>query len=790
MKRTLILLLASLFAHLALADSGVLLPRGKAQPDAHVLSLDEMEINIGIDNGQARVSVRQIFANHTSRIEEGTYLFALPSLASISDFAVWDGPTRIPAVILERKRGEEVYEQIRQQAIDPGLLQMGEQSAEQTPRTAQFSARIVPIPQYGTKRLELEYQQQVPTENLKSYFTLLLRPDAGQAMVAARLKISLEVRSAHAVRNFIAGAKGYAFQIEQNTPNLVRGAFEGRNVPLDENFTVTYDFEPAAADSLQVIAYRNPSSASGASPSDTGPARKADHLGYFQATALLGFGRAAENQRSAAPPRSVIALFDSSLSMQWEKLERSYQALETLLRGLHPQDRFSLILFNGLVTPYQPALVAADAGSVQRALDFVRASTLRGGTDMQKALQAGLTQAASASGNVYLVLLTDGGATQGTIVTRKLATWYADHWKALPLPKRPHTYVFAVGDDANLPLLRLLAQQDGLLEQVLSTEPIEFKLNSFLSKIGRSPITNLSFSAQGQQALSPVYPLQDSSFAGGAAAWVGRYDKPEANVRFAVRGGRDGSDFEVSKTNSLPAQSLEHPQLPRVWARARVDALLAKIDREGEDRATIDEIVRLARRYKFVTPYTSFLAAPRALLRPRVIRPGDPVLRVKTDPSIVSVVGLFPFGLVQSLRYLRREDMWQTRFLAPSDMQDGTYTVRLILRDRNGHTCRESKTFVIASKPPVVRIKLDHQRYRRGEAIAVKVNASSSTRTLLARLEGAAPVHLYWDPRAQGSTGQLFVPEHMAPGTYRLTVTAEDVAHNIGTEEAQIEVLP
>ena len=121
---------------------------------------------------------------------------------------------------------------------------------------------------------------------------------------------------------------------------------------------------------------------------------------------------------------------------------------------------------------------------------------------------------------------------------------------------------------------------------------------------------------------------------------------------------------------------------------------------KGESQALIDEIVRLARKYKFVTPYTSFLAAPRALLRPRLIRPGDPVLRVKTDPSIASVTAVFPFGLVKKLRILAQEDTWQTRFLAPRDMQDGTYSVRLILRDRDGRTFREAKTFVIASKPP------------------------------------------------------------------------------------------
>jgi Ca-activated chloride channel family protein len=262
------------------------------------------------------------------------------------------------------------------------------------------------------------------------------------------------------------------------------------------------------------------------------------------------------------------------------------------------------------------------------------------------------------------------------------------------------------------------------------------------------------------------------------------------SATFRVQGLRDGTLLELHGKASFPRESLEHPQLPRLWARARVDALLQKIEREGEDQASIDEIIRLSRKFKFVTPYTSFLAVPRALLRPRVIRPGDPILRVKTDESITSVVALFPFGLTQPLRHLSAEDVWQTRFLAPTDMQDGTYTVRLILRDRSGHTYRESKTFVIASKPPVVQIRLPRARFERGEAIDLEVRASQNTRTLVARLEGAAPVELRWNPSARASTGTLLVPEQAIPGSYKLTVTGEDIAHNIGTQEVQLEVLP
>ena len=88
-----------------------------------------------------------------------------------------------------------------------------------------------------------------------------------------------------------------------------------------------------------------------------------------------------------------------------------------------------------------------------------------------------------------------------------------------------------VGDDANLPLLRVLARQDGLLENVLSTEPAEFKLNSFLSKIGRSPMGQLQLTVTPDAAVDAVYPLQDSAFSGSLASWVGRYRKLETERR-------------------------------------------------------------------------------------------------------------------------------------------------------------------------------------------------------------------------------------------------------------------
>ena len=769
-------------ARLLWGDAGVLLPADKKEPDPAWLSLEEMSIDIHVDNGHARVSVRQIFASHRGAVLEGNYIFALPGRAIVSDFAVWDDVTRIPGVILERRRAEEIYQQAKMQAIDPGLLQQGERDLDEASRGAVFSARIVPIPAYGTKRVEMEYQEDLPVEQFESFLAVPLRPDAYRAQTAGRLTIRLDLNSAHALRDFQVASKAYALQVRERDAHHVNADFDGRNVVFSEDFEIKWAFDPATGDHLEVLAHRDPTPPP-PDPTETDiPATPAQREpGFFEASTLIGTG--APLAQAAGPAKTIIALFDNSLSMQWEKLDRNFQALERLLHSLKPADRFNLLLFNTSVTPFAPAPVAASPEQVEKALAMVRSSRVRGGTDLEKALEAALAQSGP---DTYMVLLSDGGATRGTIQNGKLAAWYEARWKQ----KRPHTYVYAVGDDANISLLKVLARNDGVVEWVRSTEQADFKLNAFLAKIGRQPVQNLQLTVAPAATVGLVYPLDDSTFPGSVKNWVGQYQRPAQKVAFTVRGTREGRAVEVRATANLPAQDSQHPDLPRLWAKTRVDALLEKIEREGEDQASIDEIIRLARKYKFVTPYTSYLAAPRALLRPRLIRPGDPVLRIKTDPSIVSVTALFPFGPVKSLRYLSDEDTWQTRFLAPSDLEDGSYRVRLILRDRAGHIYREAKTFVIASKPPVVQVKLEKKLFHRGESMQLRVSASETTRTVVARLYGAQPAYLRWNPSMSSNTGALIVPSYLAPGRYVLTVTAEDFAHNIGSQEVHIEVAP
>ena len=162
--------------YFVIAQSGVLIPLPSEKPDAKILSLAVMNVEITIDNQHATVKIMQVFDNHDARVLEGKYIFALPQKGSISDFAVWDADQRIPGVMMEKRRANQIYESVKQQQTDPGILQ----TTDDTEGSTGFSAKIFPINAYGTKRLEMEYTEDLAVENLYSHFTFPLKPSYGE----------------------------------------------------------------------------------------------------------------------------------------------------------------------------------------------------------------------------------------------------------------------------------------------------------------------------------------------------------------------------------------------------------------------------------------------------------------------------------------------------------------------------------------------------------------------------------------------------------------------------------
>lgn len=753
------------------AQSGVLIPLPAPKPDSKVPSLAVMNVEILIDNQHATVKLMQIFDNHTATTLEGKYVFALPNSSLISDFAVWDNDTRIPGVMMENRRANQIYAQIKQAQIDPGILQ----TTDETESASGFSAKIFPINGFGTKRLEMEYTKDLAVENLTSNFTFPLKPSYGESQTVGEFNLKIQVLDNFGFTRIEKENQPFPLEVSKNEPNEFVGEFHARNIELKDDFSFSYQIN-APENSLSVLGYRAPETISAYDLRDPSLANKTAD-GFFQANAIF-----AENKNETRQPKRVLLMLDTSLSMYGDKLARAVEAIDFFLHNLAPEDEFNLVLFNDETNLFAAQKVAGTPENIEKAMQFVKNSSLGGGTNLKKAFEKSLEQTKLLSqGEKQIVLISDANPTLGTTLTKEIEKVFENQNAKL--------FAFALGVNANENLLKTLTKKThGYFETVRETEDIFTKLKIFFDKIGVGDISNLKLSSSDEANLYDIYPSGENSFFGSSFSFVGRYKTPKTQ-QFNLAANFGAENINLSRETALPEFDETHRFLPRVWARARVNFLIQAMNRDGEREDFISEIIRLSQKYKFVTPYTAFLAAPRALLRPRLIQPGDPVIRVKTDESVREIFAVLPFGETLPLNFLESEKVWETRFLAPIWMTDGTYKCRLILTDKNGNGYAEEKTFVVDSRAPKVKINLEKTSFQTGEEIALKVSADSDTNRLFARIYGAKPVQLFWSKTAKTNVGKLKIPAELASGKYTLTVTAEDFAHNQTAEEMQIQVI-
>ena len=424
------------------AQSGVLILTGENKPNPKNLSLAVMNVEITIDNQHATVKVMQIFDNHTERTLEGKYVFALPRKSSIADFAVWDAETRVPGVMMERRRAEKIYESVKQARVDPGLLE----TTDETESAAGFSAKIFPINAYGTKRLEMEYTEDLPIENLASHFTFPLKPSYGETQIVGEFNLKIHVLNDFGFVPNVPENSPYPLQITKNEANDFAAEFHAANIELKDDFAFDYQIN-AGENRLAVVAYRAPERISAYDLRDPNTAEKSAD-GFFQASAIF-----AQNPNPNKPPKRVILLLDTSLSMYGDKLARAVEAIDFFLHNLTAEDEFNLILFDGDTNVFAPRPVTANAEEIESAMRFVKDSYISSGTNLKKGIAKAVEQAKLfTDGERQIVLISDANPTLETTRETEIEKVFDGADAKL--------FAFALGANANENLLKSLTEKN------------------------------------------------------------------------------------------------------------------------------------------------------------------------------------------------------------------------------------------------------------------------------------------------------------------------------------------
>ncbi len=534
-------------------------------------------VNVSVNGLVAVTEVDQEFYNPTRQRLEGTYIFPIPAGAHIDRLAMDVGGKMVDGELLPADKARSLYEEIVRKQRDPALLEYAGRGA--------FTLRIFPIEPQSGKRIKLRYTQLLSSDSGMSEYLYTLGTEKFSSIPVSDVSVKMTIDGPEALKTIYSPS--HDVEIKRQGDNRAVIGWEARNAWPDTDFKVIFSRTPNPL-GIDFMASRQPG-----------------QDGYFVLMASPGM----TEEKDAIAAKDVCFVLDTSGSMAGPKLAQAKKALRFCLDSLAPRDRFEVVRFSTEAEPLFGSLVPADREHVGKAEGFVDGLSAMGGTAIDDALHDALGLRGSddrpgAGGRPYLVVfLTDGIPTVGETSEDTLVANVTHAGRATRI------FSFGIGTDVNAHLLdRIASETRGVSQYVLPEEDIEVKVSSFYSKINQPVFSDLSlsFSNPGVR-ITQLLPAQlPDLFNGDTLVVFGRYSGSGASA-VRLRGQFNGKPREFAADLTFPTESAGNDYIPRLWATRRVGWLLDEIRLHGESAELKDEVIRLARAFGIVTPYTATL---------------------------------------------------------------------------------------------------------------------------------------------------------------------------------------
>jgi Ca-activated chloride channel family protein len=536
------------------------------------LSVTYHHVSVTITDLAAVTTVEQEFYNASGERLEGTYMFPLPAGAQIDSFSMDINGTMTRAELLPADKARAFYEEVVRKMKDPALLEYAGRDA--------FQLRIYPIEPRSAKRITIKYSQLLKNDGGLVTYTYPLNTEKFSSTALKDVSVRITLDGKQPLKSVYCPS--HPAEIRRDGERRAVVGWEGRDVWPDTDFTVMFSRTPNPVGiDLQAV-------------------RASTEDGYFMLLASPGI----VPDSGGVQPKDICFVLDTSGSMAGAKLQQAKKAIEFCLANLGQQDRFEIVRFSTEAEPFFGSLVPADKSHVDQAVSFVEGLTPIGGTAIGDALDQALTLRGSGGTRPYLVIfLTDGLPTVGETREDSLVA------QATRAGAGTRIFTFGIGTDVNTHLLDRIASETRAVSQyVLPKEDIEVKLSSFYAKI-RDPVLSglaLKLSGGGVRVTQLQPAALPDLFSGDMLVVFGRYSgSGVASAR--ITGTFNGKQKEFSADVIFPARTGDDSFVPRMWATRRVGWLLDEMRLHGESAELRDEVIRLARSFGIVTPYTAYL---------------------------------------------------------------------------------------------------------------------------------------------------------------------------------------
>ncbi|MGC3972191.1 MAG: VIT domain-containing protein [Pirellulales bacterium] len=551
------------------------LPDGRNEP----LTVGYHKVSVEIRDQIARTTIEESFVNHTAGRLEGVFHFPLPQDASISGFGMWIGDELVEADVVEKQRAREIYETILRERRDPGLLEWTTGNL--------FKARVFPIEPRSEKRVKIVYTQVLPLRANQYRYTYGLRSDLLRTKPVRELSLSVTVDSALPLKKIACPTHSARLQQAEHSAQV---EFAAQDYSPERDFEVVCEIDGRQSDVVVI------------------PHRRGDD-GYLLVQ-LMPPGVEGNWQREILPegaPLSLVLLCDTSGSMDSEKRKQQSEFVAAVLSSLGDKDRFWLAATDTATSWHNVEPRAATPDHIAQAQDFLARRISLGWTDLDQALQAVLQKIPAEAQVIYIG---DGLVTAGDRSPAAFVKLLAKRRSELLAGKQdghaPTFHTVSVGNTHEAVVLRGIADIGGGSSRAIGGErsPQAVALE-LLSELAQPGWRDLQVEFRGAR-VAAVYPDRLPNVAAGTQqVLVGRYlpAGKEQTGEVVVTGERGSESVRYVAKVRFPDADEGNSFIPRLWARAHLDHLLA----QGSSPAIQDEIIGLSEEYHIMTPYTSLL---------------------------------------------------------------------------------------------------------------------------------------------------------------------------------------
>lgn len=583
MKRVITVLLV-LVAAPALFAAGTLTPVSSA--DAPI-QIKEHTVDVMIDNGFARTEVTQVFFNPNAKDLEAVYGFPVPSSASLSEITIWSGDRVLNGEVIEAKEAKQVYQEERDAGNDAGLGECACTREKDEVEYMSYKFSVSKVRASAETKIRFVYYQPLKIDTgIGRYIYPLADGGTDEAAksfwtrnpkVEQRFAVNVELKSGWPVDEVrVPGAEAEA-KIDKLADGHFKVSLDRTTGDLTKDFVFYYRLADDLPGRVELLAYKP----------------KANEPGTFMLTVTPGIDLA-----PITAGGDYIFVLDVSGSMSG-KLPTLARGVRETLGVMKPGDRFRLFAFSDRAREMTGGFVDVTPQNVQQWSQAVEQLGPEGGTNVYEGLEGAL-KAVEADRATSILLITDGVTNEGIVDPKEFHKLLKQY--------DVRVFGFLMGNNANWPLMRLIAETSGgFYSAVSNDDDIIGQIMLAKQRITSEALHDAVLAVDGVKVFDKTDEVIGKIYRGQQLVIFGRYQKGgTANVTLKAK--LTGKDETYRTTFEFPDVAAEHPELERMWALDRIEQAVMKEMAGALPPEEAEHFIRdTGVKYQLVTDYTSMV---------------------------------------------------------------------------------------------------------------------------------------------------------------------------------------